>query len=452
MARIAAESLEGSENNGSKPGSGQGGKPFFGYFVVFALALTTFGPVSFGHSCAGIFYPSAAAELGVGVGTLSYFTPIACLTACLALPFLGKLINSIDARWCVIGSCLITVAAFLTVSFSQSLVQYLIGGAIMGVGTATLIYLAPSTLINRWFKKRAGFFLGIVMACTGIGGVVWSTVGGILIQEVGWAWTYRIFALIIVALIPVFAVCIVSDPTKKGLRPYGADEVEGLAVGQAADVGEGFADGPSSNTASTAQGAYVKAAQAFKMPEFYLIFAACFCLSFGMYLNSMIPSYLSTLAIGAAIPLLGAFATSTSMASQTISKLVLGFVGDKQPYVGAIIGAACGLLGIALLVAGAGSAAIVLVGAFAFGLYYGVVNVMMPILTRRCFGDGEYPIIYSRVSVAATVSGVVSGLLWGTLIEVFDSYSVMFVGVSLFIVVAIVSMAGVAIIQRKRNA
>lgn len=326
--------------------------------------------------------------------------------------------------------------------------QYLIGGAIMGVGTATLIYLAPSTLINRWFKKRAGFFLGIVMACTGIGGVVWSTVGGILIQEVGWAWTYRIFALIIVALIPVFAVCIVSDPARKGLRPYGADEVEGLATGQA----DGDGDGSGSAATSAAQGTYVKAAQAFKMPEFYLIFAACFCLSFGMYLNSMIPSYLSTLAIGAAIPLLGAFATSTSMASQTISKLVLGFVGDKQPYVGAIIGAACGLLGIALLVAGAGSAAIVLVGAFAFGLYYGVVNVMMPILTRRCFGDGEYPIIYSRVSVAATVSGVVSGLLWGTLIEVFDSYSVMFVGVSLFIVVAIVSMAGVAIIQRKRNA
>lgn len=418
------------------------GQPrFFGYYVVFALALTTFGPVSFGHSCAGIFYPSAAADLGVGVGTLSYFTPLACLTACLALPFLGRAISLFDPRRCIEVSMVVVAAAFLIVSCSTSLVQYLIGGAVMGVGTATLIYLAPSTLVNRWFKRRAGFFLGVIMAFTGIGGVVWSAVGGVLIQEVGWAWTYRVFAALTLVLIPVIHVCVVGDPRLKGQRPYGEGE-----LGTETDTGK---NGRTSR-AKVPGRRDVGAAEALRMPEFYLIFIACFALSFGMYLNSMIASYVSTLAIGIAFPLLGAFATSVSMAAQTGSKLVLGFAGDRFPYAGTVVGASCGLVGIVLLFVGTGSEAVILVGAFSFGIYYGVVNVMMPIVTRRCFGDGEYPVIYSRVSMAATISGVLSGFLWGTLIEMTGTYSVMFVGVAGFIVMAILAVLGVAALQARR--
>lgn len=424
----------------------QGGQRFFGYYVVFALALTTFGPVSFGHSCAGIFYPSAAADLGVGVGTLSYFTPLACLTACLALPFLGRAISLFDPRRCIEVSMVVVAVAFLIVSCSTSLVQYLIGGAVMGVGTATLIYLAPSTLVNRWFKRRAGFFLGIIMAFTGIGGVVWSAVGGVLIQEVGWAWTYRVFAALTLVLIPVIHVCVVGDPRQKGQRPYGEGGLDGEGSADADRVDEGTA----ARAAQASRRRDVPAAEALRMPEFYLIFIACFALSFGMYLNSMIPSYVSTLAIGVAFPLLGAFATSVSMAAQTGSKLVLGFAGDRFPYAGTVVGASCGLLGIGLLFVGAGSEAVILVGAFAFGIYYGVVNVMMPIVTRRCFGDGEYPVIYSRVSMAATISGVLSGFLWGTLIEVTGTYSVMFIGVAGFIVMAILAVIGVAALQARR--
>lgn len=418
------------------------GQPrFFGYYVVFALALTTFGPVSFGHSCAGIFYPSAAADLGVGVGTLSYFTPLACLTACLALPFLGRAISLFDPRRCIEVSMVVVAAAFLIVSCSTSLVQYLIGGAVMGVGTATLIYLAPSTLVNRWFKRRAGFFLGVIMAFTGIGGVVWSAVGGVLIQEVGWAWTYRVFAALTLVLIPVIHVCVVGDPRLKGQRPYGEGE-----FGAEADMDKN----DRASRAKTSGRRDVGAAEALRMPEFYLIFIACFALSFGMYLNSMIASYVSTLAIGIAFPLLGAFATSVSMAAQTGSKLVLGFAGDRFPYAGTVVGASCGLVGIVLLFVGTGSEAVILVGAFSFGIYYGVVNVMMPIVTRRCFGDGEYPVIYSRVSMAATISGVLSGFLWGTLIEVTGTYSVMFVGVAGFIVMSILAVLGVAALQARR--
>ena len=67
-------------------GNARNARPHFGFFVVFALVICMFCPVSFGHSCAGIFYPYAAADLGVGTGVLSYFTPLACLSGLVFLP------------------------------------------------------------------------------------------------------------------------------------------------------------------------------------------------------------------------------------------------------------------------------------------------------------------------------------------------------------------------------
>ena len=161
-------------------------RPHFGFFVVFALVMCMFCPVSFGHSCAGIFYPYAAADLGVGTGVLSYFTPLACLSGLVFLPFAGRLLNGCDARACIGGSCFVAALAFFLVSFSTQLWQYLACGVLMGFGTCTLIYLAPATLITRWFDKNAGFYIGLVAAFTGVGGMVWAAVGGALIQALGW--------------------------------------------------------------------------------------------------------------------------------------------------------------------------------------------------------------------------------------------------------------------------
>ena len=117
------------------------------------------------------------------------------------------------------------------------------------------------------------------------------------------------------------------------------------------------------------------------MPQFYLIMGFCFCLNFGMYLNGMVPSYVHTLAVGSAVPMLGAWATSLSMAAQTGTKLGLGYVGEKHPFSGAVACIAMGIVGaVLILVGGAGNAAVVIaVGAFAYGVYYGVTNVMTQI-------------------------------------------------------------------------
>ena len=97
------------------------GKLHFGYFVVAAMVLTSFIPLSLGLSCAGIFYPALSDYLGVERGMLSYYTSVLWIAALVALPFMGKLLNNKDARVCLTGAVAIIAVAFVWLSFTSAL-------------------------------------------------------------------------------------------------------------------------------------------------------------------------------------------------------------------------------------------------------------------------------------------------------------------------------------------
>lgn len=401
----------------------------FGYLVVIALVLVCFIPLSLGLSCAGIFYPAIASDLGVGKGLLSYYTSILWLSAMIFLPFMGRVLNERDARLCLTGAVAVIAVAFVWLSFTRSLWQFYIGAFAMGIGVGMLLFLAPSTLINRWFAKRGGFLLGVVMAFTGIGGVVWSAVGGVLINSIGWSATYLVFAALSAATIPATMFMVSSRPEDKGLFPHGyssnVKDESGLSAIKDVDV-----------------------AIAFKTPAFFLILMMCFLLNFGMYVYFMIPSYISTLPIAVSMPLLGATASSVAMAGQTISKLLLGYVGDKRPYICTIAGIALGIGGVLMLWLGGISGLLIYAASFIYGAYYGITNVMTPIFTRNSFGNKDYPKIYSRVSMAASIGSMASGFIWGALIDATGSFAVMFVGVALIMVL---TMVIVLLIKKYQN-
>lgn len=403
----------------------------FGYFVVATMIIMCFIPLSLGLSCAGIFYPSVSESLGVEKGMLSYYTSFIWAAALITLPFLGRLLNTKDARVCLTGAVVLVVIAFLWLSQMHALWQFYLAAFMMGIAIAMLLFLAPSTLINRWFAKRAGAMLGIAVAFTGVGGVIWSTVGGILISEIGWSQTYLVFAVLSACTIPATLFMVRSYPSDKGLLPFGANKEEQASQAESEGV------------PSTPHLLGIEASRAYRMPVFFLILAFCFFLNIAMYVYFMIPSYATTLDVGAALPLLGATASSVAMAGQTISKVTLGVVGERFPQAGTVAALACGIVGVALFAFFPESAPSYYVAALLFGLYYGITNVMMPLLTRRAFGDKDYAPIYSKVSMVASISNGVAALIWGTIIDASGSYMPLFIGSIVLMVLSIICVIAI---------
>lgn len=76
----------------------------------------------------------------------------------------------------------------------------LLWGVVMGVGAALCCTVALSVLAH-WFEKRRGLAAGIVFVGSSVGGAVFPLVLRSTLGGVGWAWSMRIVALIVAALL-----------------------------------------------------------------------------------------------------------------------------------------------------------------------------------------------------------------------------------------------------------
>ncbi|GAB1317727.1 Riboflavin transporter MCH5 [Madurella fahalii] len=80
-------------------------------------------------------------------------------------------------------------------------------GVVMGIGAALCCTVALSVLAH-WFEKRRGLAAGIVFVGSSVGGAIFPLVLRSTLEEMGWAWSMRILAFIVAALLGVGNVLI----------------------------------------------------------------------------------------------------------------------------------------------------------------------------------------------------------------------------------------------------
>lgn len=402
----------------------------YGYLIVIACAFVCFGPCALVLSCAGIYFKPVSADLGIDPGMASYYLTAVFAGSFISLPVMGKLFQSRDARLCVTASAVVVAAVFFALSFTMSLWYFIACGFVMGLAIPVLLYLTAPVLINRWFAKRAGFFVGIVMAFTGIGGVVFNPVGTYFIMTAGWAVAYRVFAIIVlVTTLPFSLFVIRSKPADKGLGPTRVLAPYG-AVGEAESDSAAIADSVQAG---------MDASEAFRTKEFVLVFAWALLINICMYAYMVIATCVGGMEIPGIEDILtfAGFAVSVAMVGQTLGKIGFGVIGDKSPKTCIIVGLGAGALGLICFQVLPPSQPGVLVAAFLVGMFASVTNVVLPIMVRRIFGTREYSPIYARVSMAASLGGIVMALIWGTLRTITGSWAIMHIGEAVILIASI---------------
>ena len=396
----------------------------YGYFIVATFCVVALTAVSFAISCGGVFFPATAETFNTTTGTMSYFMPVEWISVLISLPILGKVFDRIDIRVLESAGALLTALALVLQSLTQEAWQYMLCGIPMGVSLTICLFLAPTAIINRWFKKRAGLCVGIAMSCSGIGGAIFSALAGVLVLQIGWRVTLLIYAAITVVLcLPLTILVLRGNPADKGLAPYGSEEVTESVEKLAAEIeSEGMT-----------------AKEAFRTPTFILLAIFAFGINFSMYIYQLMASYIAVQPIGISMPTLGSLVMAVAMAAQCVGKIGFGGIGDKNPLLAIIAGLICGFAGLLLLFLGKGSAVMLFAAALLFGLFYSLSNALMPILTRKFYGMREYPAIYSRISMAAALGPTLSSFVLGTVANTLG-WDATFVFVAVLIAIALVAV------------
>ena len=399
----------------------------YAYAIVASCIAITCLPCALVLSCAGIFFTPVSEFFGVPKASFTLYFSVLNIMMMLTLPLAGNHLSRLDARKVLSGATILAGVGLIGLSFGTSMPWFYVCGAVLGFGMAPLIYMAVPTLINNWCVKKVGFFVGLCMAFTGIGGVIFNPIGTAIIQSgpEGWRLAYRVFGLIVlIGTLPFTLFVVRSKPEDKGLLPYGADEVAESASRQApAAVVEG-----------------VPANVAMKTPAFFALAIFCGIITLNQTIYQFLASYATS--FGDTIPAIAAASgvvASAAMAGQAIGKVLLGIINDKSVKLGIVFGLACGVVGVLLMWFIPSPLAVLLVGAFLFGIVYAMTTVQTPLLVRSVFGSADYTNIYSRISMVGAIMSAFAAVFWSFVIDSPGGFPLMFIGGIVCMAVCLVS-------------
>lgn len=409
----------------------------YAYLIVLSCIVMTCLPCALVLSCAGIFFTPVSEFFGVPKASFTLYFSVLNLAMMATLPVAGKLLAARDARVVLSVATALCGLGMFGMASCQEVWRFYLVGIVLGVGVAPLIYLAVPTLINAWCVKRVGFFVGLCMAFTGIGGVIFNPIGTAIIQSSpeGWRQAYLVFGIIIlVGTLPFTLFVVRGKPADKGLLPYGAGEKDAADADGAATVGT--------------QG--VSAADAMRTPAFWAIVAFCGLITLNQTVYQFLSSY--ALSFSNSLPQIAAASgvvASAAMGGQAIGKVFLGSVSDHSVRLGAVCGIAGGAVGVLLMWGMPSVLALLLVGAFCFGVVYAMTTVETPLLVRSVFGSADYANIYSRVSMVGSLMSAVAAVFWSLVIDSAGGYGLMF-ALSLVCMAACLALALFALAHAPR--
>ena len=137
-------------------------------------------------NCAGIFLVPVSETLGVGRGPLSFYLTIMNIVMTLTLPLAGKILSKHHIGHVLTICYAVNYALFASLAFANSIIHFYVVGVIMGFCSAFSMIMPVPIIINSWFKKKLGVVMGLVLAFSGIGGVVFNLIGSLVIEHYSW--------------------------------------------------------------------------------------------------------------------------------------------------------------------------------------------------------------------------------------------------------------------------
>lgn len=351
-------------------------------FFLMAVVYVPF------FSLIGLYVEPIAGEFDIESTTVSLMITISILSSMVSSFFAGSIFNSIGIKYTVIMALGIIALSYLGMYFAKSIfVLYLL--AVPRGFCITLISMIPiSILVNNWFDERIkGKITGIIMMGTGIGIMGLSPVSASIIASASWHFGFVFYGVLAAVMILPVLFTFTTRPEDKGFKKLGASDDKNIYQNNAEIKGISFK-------------------QSLISAGFWIAVFAFFSISGTTQTwQNLGAAYFENIGITTMrISLL----LSVSSIGNMIGKIILGAVCDKWgAEKGAILAAGEMCAGCILLLLSRYFVWLVYPGVIFIGLGLGFVNITIPLLTAKWFGNKEFGRILGCLHAAASIGASV---------------------------------------------
>jgi len=377
---------------------------FYGWFLVLTAGiglLLGYAPL-FVYSFS-VFIKSLARDFHSSRTSISFAFTLANIMQSVGAPLVGRLVDRLGARQVILPSTMIFGLVLISFKyFSTSLwhlYAFFIVLGFIGTGTAPVPY---GIVVSRWFDKRRGLALGLMMAGLSSGAIVMPSVAQHLITLAGWRTAYAIIGFVVLAVsVPVVGVFLKESPEKMGLLPDGALDLHTGSEKRTDERGVPWSVARWTGT-------------------FWLMASAFFLL--GASVHGCVIHLVPMLTDRGISVERAALASSLLGVAVLIGRVTSGYLLDRffGPYVAILLFTGVAF-GISLLLTGAGGG-LTLLAAFLVGLGMGAEADIIAYLTSRYFGLRSFGEIYGYLFAAFTLAGALGPVLMGVGFDRLGSY------------------------------
>ena len=376
---------------------------FYGYIVVLAALVIML--IGWGaYYSFGVFFEPLLDEFGWTRATTSVAYSLCILLAGLLSIFIGGLSDRFGPRLTMSVCGLFFGLGLLLMSQITTLWQiYLFYGVIVAIGIGAICVIPPSTTA-RWFVKRRGMMLGIVLAGAGLGGTIIAPAARWLISNYEWRLSYVVLGIATLILTIFAAQFLRQEPRQMGLSPYGGSE---------------------SNTAKvTSETKGLSLRQASRTLQFWLLGAMYFC---HLYCAGSMTVHLVIYATGQGISAATAvnvlaIILGVSVASRIVIGIVADRIGNRLAFVIAFTLTSIAFVWLQL----ATGPWTLYLFAVIFGFGYGSLFSLFPAMIAELFGTSSHGAIYGAITFLGTMGEASGAPISGYIFDTTGSYQIAF--------------------------
>lgn len=367
------------------------------FLTMMAMSLTS--------STLSFFLEPVCRELEINRGSFSVVFSLMAVTGALTNPFLGQYASKKGVRNILLLSGGWVFASMVLFAAARQVWVLYLAALCIGAFSTNCAALCANVMVQQAYPpKKASGILGIVMAGSGAGGVLFNMLIPACISRWGWqagAWAMGLSWLLLHLL-------------------------AALLLGKA-QIGQRDNRNPAEDMGMTR-------AEAIRSPKLYLLMGVIVIITASCGIQQQLPSLLrdyqlSTEQVSGMISLMTAFLA--------LGKILQGFlygrIGVKK---GGIVMLAAFALGFAAML----SRALIWPGLVLLAFGMGVYTTLMPLVVRQVFGPRDYAAIWGLIAMVGSVGTFVANPVWGTIYDVTGTYAPGLVVCPLLLAGAMVSL------------
>ncbi len=198
---------------------------FYGWIIVAVCFLADLGGSLKGGYALTVLMVPMTLELGWSRTALVGANFVASISASLASPILGRIVQRYGVRPTMVISGIISGISMMPIAWVKDLwVYYLVFGLVNGLSRPLIQTLGVSVAVANWFVKRRPVATAIVSLGIPMAGVIGIPLTQFIVSNWGWrsAWVVLGIFMIVLVVVPTW-IFMRERPEDMGLVPDGAD-------------------------------------------------------------------------------------------------------------------------------------------------------------------------------------------------------------------------------------